>query len=174
MTISSAATSALSLGELPSFVKDLRAPGAVLPTLHYWQPERLGDHDADYSMGRGYFLEAAGASRPEAGMLLPYIVMAMYGHLGSVEHGFLDALLEKALAGMPAPPLSDQEMAAAGDVLEQERANEREMADAIACRKWAPDMASVQLYAMLSGVVGENIGAAITMIARTALNGTRH
>jgi hypothetical protein len=35
-------------------------------------------------------------------------------------------------------------------------------------------MMRVQLYAMLAGVSGEHIGAAITMIARTAMNGTRN
>lgn len=174
MTISSDAIPALYLGELPSFVKDLRSPGAALPAVHYWQPERTGDHETDYSKGRGYLLEAVGVPQPGDGMFLPYVVMAMYGRLGAVEQGFLDALLTKALAGMPAPPLTEQEMAATGNVLVQERVHEKEMAEAIACRKWAPDMAGVQLFAMLSGVVGENIGAAITMIARTALNGTRH
>ena len=163
-----------TLSELPSFVKDLRAPGASLPALHYWQPARTGDEDADYSAGRGYFLEAVRASQPGQGMLLPYVVMAMYGHIGSVEHGFLDAMLEKAEVGAVAPPLTDAEMAADGDELIEERAHEAEMADAITCRRWAPDMAKVCLFAMLAGVDGEHVGAAITMIARTAINGTRN
>lgn len=173
MTTSSGATLASTLSDLPSFVKDLRAPGAPLPALHYWQPERTGHEDADYRMGRSYFLEAVRASQPGTGMLLPYIVMAMYGHIGSVEHGFLDAMLEKAEVGAAAPRLTDGEMAADRDVLLEERAHEQEMADAIACRKWAPDMMKVCLFAMLAGVDGEHVGAAITMIARTAINGTR-
>lgn len=174
MTINSDAISVSSLNALPSFVKDLRAPGAPLPALHYWQPERTGDDESDYRMGRSYFLEAVRASQPGPGMLLPYIVTAMYGHIGSVEHGFLDAMLEKAEVGAAAPRLTDGEMAADGDVLLEERAHEQEMADAIACRKWAPDMMKVCLFAMLAGVDGEHVGAAITMIARTAINGTRN
>ncbi|TCU73947.1 hypothetical protein EDE08_10425 [Bradyrhizobium sp. R2.2-H] len=107
-------------------------------------------------------------------MLLPHIVMAMYGSLGPIEYGFLDALLNVAQVGIPAPALTNEEMAASGGTLEQERTHEREMADAIACRKWAPDMMRVNLYALLAGVEGDNIGAAITMIARTAVNGTRN
>jgi hypothetical protein len=75
---------------------------------------------------------------------------------------------------MAQPPLTVEEMAADGDVLEKERTHEAEMAGAIGCRRWAPDMMRVQLYAMLAGVSGEHIGAAITMIARTAMNGTRN
>lgn len=174
MSNTSDAIKALALDALPSFVKDLQPTGSALPTLHYWQPERTGDDGADYRIGRGYFLEAVRASQPGPGMLLPYIVMAMYGHIGSVEHGFLDAMLEKAEVGAAAPRLTDGEMAADGDVLLEERAHEREMADAIACRKWAPDMMKVCLFAMLAGVDGEHVGAAITMIARTAINGTRN
>jgi hypothetical protein len=173
MTASNA-TPALSLDALPSFVKDLRSPGCSLPALHYWQPERTGDEDTDYRTGRGYFLEAVRASQPGPGMLLPHIVMAMFGHVGSVEHGFLDAMLEKAEIGNAAPRLTDAEMAADGDELLEERAHEQEMADAIACRHWAPDMLKVQAFAMLAGVDGEHVGAAITMIARTAINGTRN
>ena len=174
MTINSDAILALSLGELPSFVKDLRPAGAPLPALHYWQPDRTGDDEADYRIGRSYFLEAVRASQPGPGMLLPHIVVAMYGHIGSVEHGFLDAMLAKAEVGAAAPRLTDGEMAADGDVLLAERAHEQEMIDAIACRKWAPDMMRVNFYAMLAGVDGEHVGAAITMISRTAINGTRN
>lgn len=165
----------LQMGDLPSFVKDVRAPGAPLPALHYWMPERTGDAGQDYRIGREHFYEAVRVSvRQGVGMLLPHVVMAMYGSLSPMEHGFLDALLGVAQVGVPAPVLTDGEMAASGDALEQERTHEREMADAIGCRRWAPDMMRVNLYAMLAGVDGEHVGAAITMISRTAINGTRN
>lgn len=156
-------------------MKDVRAPGAPLPALHYWMPDRSGNATEDYRVGREHFYEAVRVSfRQGVGMLLPYVVMAMYGKLGPMEYGFLDALLKVAQVGAVPHPLTDDEMAAEGDELERERAHEREMADAIGCRKWAPDMMRVQLFAMLAGVEGEHIGAAITMIARTAANGMRN
>jgi hypothetical protein len=160
---------------MPSFVKDIRAPGAPLPAVHYWMPDRTGEAVEDYRIGRDHFYEAVRVSvRQGVGMLLPHVVMAMYGSLGPMEHGFLDELLKAAQVGQLAPLLTEQEMAAGGDTLEQERAHEREMAGAIASRKWAPDMMRVNLYALLAGVDGEHIGAAITIIARTAINGTRN
>ncbi|UPK28394.1 hypothetical protein [Bradyrhizobium sp. 195] len=156
-------------------MKDIRASGAPFPAIHYWMPDRTGDAQEDYRIGQEHFYEAVRASvRQGVGMFLPHVVMAMYGSLGPMEHGFLDALLKAAQVGTPAPQLTDEEMAGSGDTLEQERAHEREMADAIACRKWAPDMMRVNLFALLAGVDGEHIGAAITMIARTAINGTRN
>ena len=152
----------------------MRSPGATLPALHYWQPERIGDEDADYSAGRGYFLEAVKASQLGQRMLLPQIVMAMFGHIGSVERGFLDVMLAKAEVGAVAPRLTDAEMVASGDNLLAERDHEEEMAKAISCRKWCPDMMKVHLFAMLAGVDGEHVGAAVTLIARTATNGSRN
>ncbi|WP_368507897.1 hypothetical protein [Bradyrhizobium lupini] len=163
------------LSELLAFVKDIRAAGAAAPALHYWMPERSGDADTDYQRGKWHFREAVATSRrPGAGMFLAYVLMAMYGRLGRMEHGFLDALTEVAQVGAIPQPLTDEEMCEEAGFLEQERLHESQMAGALASRRWFPDLASVHLYAMLSGVGGEHIGAAITMIARTALNGTRH
>jgi hypothetical protein len=94
-----------------------------------------------------------------------------------MESGFIDAMLEVALIGAAPPALTDAEMAAIEVAPEDGlklRALESEMAAAIASKGWFPDLLRLNLLSLLSGADGEFIGAAVTMIARMALNGSRN
>jgi hypothetical protein len=164
--------------ELPCFVKDFRAAGSPFPSIHYWMPDRTGDPDADERLGRIYFRQAVEFSyRPNAQMFLAHVLVAMFRNLGPMESGFIDALLEAAQVGAVPPRLTDQEIAMAatepGDDFRL-RELEGQLADAIASRKWLPDYLRLEVLRFLTGAEGELIGAAMTMIARMAINGSRN
>jgi hypothetical protein len=164
------------ISDLPSFVKDLREEGSF--GVHYWVPERSGDAQVDYQRGRQHFREAVAFSfRPHAQTFLAHVLTSMFGSLGEMESGFIDALLEVAPFGAVPPKLTDEEVAAIESTTEgasKLRAIESEMAEAIAARKWLPDLMRLMVLRLLSGACGEFIGGATTMIARIALNGSRN
>ena len=163
------------LGELPSFVKEVRASGSPFLTVHYWLPERTGDLKTDHACGRLHFKEAVEFSfRPTAPAFLAHVLTAMYGNLADVESGFIDALLEAAQVGAGPQRLTDEEVAEIDVEPERFRAIEEEMAAAIASKSWFPDLLRLTVLRLLSGAEGEMIGGAMTMIARTALNGARN
>jgi hypothetical protein len=164
------------LGELPEFVRHVpRAESAAVTAVHYWLPERTGDPDQDYECGRRHFREAVAFSfRPNAQMFLAHVLVAMFQNLGPMESGFIDAMLEVAQVGAVPPKLTDEEVAAIAAAPERLRAIESEMAAAISSRGWLPDYLRLTLLRLLSGAEGELIGGAMTMIARTALNGSRN
>ncbi|WFU26320.1 hypothetical protein QA649_08960 [Bradyrhizobium sp. CB1717] len=161
-----------SAGQLPSFVKT----GGII---RYWVPDRTAFFELDYLAGREHFREAVRYSL-DAGspFFLAHVLMGMFGDLGDVERGFLDTLLLAAKVGAIPPRLTDEELISAGlpeSEWDRARTLEAEVASALALRAWfMPDQLLLLLYGMLSGVDGEHIGAAITMIARTAVNGTRN
>lgn len=159
-------------------MKDIRAEGSPFPAVHYWIPERTGDPDRDYQRGRQHFLEAVEVScRPNAQMFLGHVLVAMFGNLGEMESGFIDAMLEVAQFGAVPPTLTDEEAAvieASPEDALKLRALESEMAAAIASRKWLPDLLRLTLLRLLTGAEGEFIGGAVTMIARMTLNGSRN
>jgi hypothetical protein len=154
------------------------AESSAFPAVHYWLPERTGDSDADYQLGRQHFREAVAFSfRPNAQMFLAYVLVAMFQNLGPMESGFIDALLEAALVGAAPPALTDEEIALIADTpqdVERLRAIENEIAEAIPSKGWLPDILRLHLVRCLSGANGELIGAAMTMIALMALNGSRN
>jgi hypothetical protein len=164
------------ISDLPSFVKDLREEGSF--GVHYWVPERSGDAQVDYQRGRQHFREAVSFSfRPHAQTFLAHVLTSMFGSLGEMESGFIDALLEVAPYGAVPPKLTDEEVAAIESTTEgasKLRAIESEMAEAIACKGWLPDLMRLMVLRLLSGACGEFIGGAATMIARMALNGSRN
>lgn len=164
------------ISDLPSFVKDLREEGSF--GVHYWVPERSGDAQVDYQRGRQHFREAVAFSfRPHAQTFLAHVLTSMFGSLGEMESGFIDALLEVAPFGAVPPKLTDEEVAAIESTTEgasKLRAIECEMAEAIACKGWLPDLMRLMVLRLLSGACGEFIGGAATMIARMALNGSRN
>jgi hypothetical protein len=166
------------ISELPSFVKDLRGANSPFPCVHYWMPERSGCPEIDYSWGRQHFREAVAVSfRPYAQTFLAHVLVAMFGNLGEMESGFIDAMLEVAPFGNVPPRLTDAEVAAieaSSEGASKLRALEGEMADAIAARKWLPDLMRLMVVRMLTGACGEFIGGAATMMARLALNGSRN
>jgi hypothetical protein len=167
------------ISDLPAFVKQFPAPkGSPFPLVHYWAPERTGDPELDYQRGRQHFREAVAFSfRPNAQMFLAHVLMDMFQNLGSMESGFIDAMLEVALVGAAPPKLTDAEVAVIKATPEDGAkmcALESEMAAAIASKGWFPDLLRLNLVRLLSGAEGEFIGAAITMIARMALNGSRN
>jgi hypothetical protein len=89
-----------AVGELPAFVKRIPAESSALPAVHYWLPERTGDPEADYQLGRQHFREAAAFScRPDAQMFLTYVLAAMFQNVGPIESGFINALHSAALVG---------------------------------------------------------------------------
>lgn len=163
------------ISELPNFVKQIPASnGSAFPAVHYWQPERTGDSEADYRAGRQHFKEAVAFSfRPHAQMFLAHVLVAMFQNLGPMESGFLDAMLEVAQVGAIPPRLTDEEIAAADDP-ERLRIIESEMAGAIGSKAWLPDFVRLTVLRLLNGAEGEHIGGAMTMIARMALNGSRN
>jgi hypothetical protein len=166
---------AVSLSELPSFVKDIRATGSPFPALHYWRPERTGDAAEDYECGRRHFREAVEVSRrPTGQMFLAFVLVAMFGNLSDMESGFIDGLLEAAQVGTVPPRLTDEEIASVDADPDQLRTIEGEMANAIATKAWLPDFLRLTVLRLLSGAEGEHIGGAMTMIARMALNGSRN
>jgi hypothetical protein len=166
------------LGELPSFVKDVRAAGSPFPAVHYWVPERTGDAATDYERGRLHFGDAVAFSlRPNAPLFLAYVVVAMFANIGPMERGFLEAMIQAAQVGRAAPRLTDEEVA----VIEVEpsdqarlREIEAEMAEALAARCWLPDLLFFTVFNHLGGAEGEFVGGSMTMFARTALNGKRN
>ena len=165
------------LGELPEFVKHVpAAEGSTLAAVHYWLPERTGDPEIDYQRGRQHFGEAVAFSyRPNAGMFLAYVLVAMFQNIGPMENGFIDALLEKAIVGAAPPRLTAEEIAAMDSEGESELlALETMVADAIKIKGWLPSVLRLHLVRLLSGCEGEFIGGAITMMARLALNGSRN
>jgi hypothetical protein len=166
------------ISELPSFVKDLGAAGSPFLSVHYWMPERSGSPEIDYSRGLQHFREAVAFSfRPNAQMFLAHVLTAMFGNLGEMESGFIDAMLEVAPYGAVPPKLTDEEAAAIESSPESAsklRVVEGEMADAIAARKWLPDLMRLTILRLLSGACGEFIGGATIMIARMAINGSRN
>jgi hypothetical protein len=163
--------------ELPAFVRQAACLGGGSQVVHYWMPERSGSAEIDYSRGRQHFREAVAFSfRPNAQMFLAHVLVAMFGNLGEMESGFIDAMLEVAPFGNSPPRLTDEEVAAIASPEDAStlRELESEMADAIAARKWLPDLMRLMVVRMLTGACGEFIGGAATMMARLALNGSRN
>ncbi len=165
--------------DLPSFVRPAQELDRGLRrAISYWKPERTGNSDLDYELGKQHFLEAVEVSR-RAGSenFLSHVLVAMFGNLGPIEAGFIDALLKVAPYGAAPPRLTDAEIgAAASDPLDGECLRELEalMAEAISVRHWLPDVMRLEITRLLSGSEGELIGAAVTMLARLALNGLRN
>lgn len=177
-THSNTQTSAIS-SAFPSFVSPAtELENGVRLAIRYWRPERTGDVELDYQRGKQHFREAVEVSfRPEASNFLSHVIVAMFGTVGPMETGFIDALLEVAPYGSQPPRLTDEEIATASGSPEdgqQLRALETQMADAIAARKWLPDLMRFELLWLLNGKGGDLIGAAVTMLARLALNGLRN
>lgn len=159
-------------GQLPSFVK-------TDGKFQYWAPDRTGLPHVDYAAGQEHFNQAVSYSIEAASpFFLAHVLMGMFGSVGDIERGFLDAVLSAAKVGAIPPRLTDEELFATGlpeHFWERARALEGEVADALALRAWfLPDQLLLLTYGMLSGVDGKHVGAAITMIARTAMNGTRN
>jgi hypothetical protein len=165
--------------DLPSFVRPAQELDRGLRrAIHYWKPERTGNFDLDYQRGRQHFREAVEVSfRPDSKNFLAHVLVAMFGHLGPMESGFIDALLGVAPYGAAPPRLTEEEIAASAAGLEQaDRLREVEdlMVEAIAVRSWLPDVMRLEIVRLLTGSEGELIGAAVTMLARLALNGLRN
>ena len=133
-----------SSSALPSFVRQTEGlQGGTKLAVHYWQPERTGNCTLDYERGRQHFREAMKvSSRPDAGNFLAHVLVAMFGNLGPMEAGFVDALLDVAQFGTAPTRLTDEEIATAAASPEASaRLRELEglMAEAIAVRSWLPD-----------------------------------
>lgn len=159
-------------GQLPPFVK---TDGII----RYWVPERTGLPDLDYAAGRKHFRQAVRyATQAATPLFLARVLLGMVGDLQEVERGFLDALLSAAKVGVVPAKVTDDEMIAMGlpvSAWDQARTLEARVVAALSLRAWfMPDQLLLFIYGMLSGVDGEHVGAAITMIARTAINGTRN
>jgi hypothetical protein len=94
-----------------------------------------------------------------------------------MEAGFIDALLDRTERGAMPPPLSEYELLeVTGFTRELEfRKQEAEARSIIEFSKvWGPDALYIFIMSCLTGREGPNIAGAMTMIARTALNGSRN
>jgi hypothetical protein len=163
------------LSDLPSFVKDMRATDAGLL---YWAPDRSDHSDTDYQRGQYHFHEAVHfCFRAGQSNFLSCVMIAMAGHIGRVESGFIDALLGRVEHGAIPQPLSEDELReTTGSAHDPEfRKLESEARSTIEFSKgWGPDALYLLIMSCLTGREGPNIAGAMTMIARTALNGSRN
>ena len=165
--------------DLPSFVRPAtELDGGLRRAVNYWKPDRTEDSDLDYQRGKHHFREAVEVSfRPGSQNFLAHALVAMFGHLGPMEAGLVDALLEVAPFGAAPPCLTDEEIAAVAtdsDTVERLREVESLMVEAISVRHWLPDVMRLEIVRLLTGSEGVLIGAAVTMLARLALNGLRN
>jgi hypothetical protein len=165
----------------PSFVRVLPLSGEGFALdFSYWAPERTGVSDRDYQLGVRYFAEAIAFShRHNCRMLLAHAVMGMFGHIGHVEAGFIDGMLKSALHGAVPPPVAGDEIAPMSPGYEDNgkfRESENAMITSIKLtRTWGgPELVYLHLISCLTGKEGPFIGGAVSVVARTALNGSRH
>jgi len=163
----------------PSFVRVTPGAGELpFPQLHYWVPDRMGVPEVDRERGAEYFAQALEFSaRPGQALFIAEVLRGMFGLVGYTESGFIDALLRRSDRGIIPPRLTDEEaaaMEAEPAAVDKLREIETTVARAIEIRRFAPGVLYITTVGILSGSDGPHIGGAVTMLARMALNASRH
>jgi hypothetical protein len=172
-------TSEKAIGDLPTFArKNPPTDGTPLRVINYWDPDKTGVAEVDYEWGSRYLREAISFSlRHESSLFLACVLIEMFGRVGSMEAGFIDALLDRVEHGAIPEPLSEDELReTTGSAHDLEfRKLESEARSTIEFSKgWGPDALYIFTMSCLTGREGPNIAGAMTMIVRTALNGSRN
>jgi hypothetical protein len=163
----------------PSFVQVVPGIGeATFPQLRFWVPDRTGVPEVDRERGAEYFAQALKFSaQPGRALFIADVLRGMFGSVGYTENGFIEALLQRADRGIMPPRLTDEEaaaMEAEPAAVDKLREIETAVAGAIEIRRWVPQVLYINTVSILSGRDGPHIGGAVTMLARMALNGSRH
>jgi hypothetical protein len=166
-----------ALAGLPAFVSLGPDPG-ITDATDFWSPERTGCQSFDYARGGQYFSLALDyCHRDGSAVLIVFALLSMRGkEIGSIETGFIDALVAKASVGSISDdlPEADALQFSGHDGFSQFRLNEAMMRSVLEVpRLTSKKLVPYVLVEMLAGNQGRFIEGAIMRLSATAFNGSK-